>query len=127
MYARNGLNLAAVTLANAGKALLGLKAYAEAEPLLRESLSLREKENPDWWETHNLRSLVGAALLGQEKYAEAEPLLAAGYAGMKEREAHGPSEARARRGEVLGMLVRLYDAWGKPDEAARWRNEMAAR
>jgi hypothetical protein len=24
-------------------------------------------------------------------------------------------------------LVRLYDAWGKPEEAARWRKELEAR
>jgi hypothetical protein len=25
----------------------------------------------------------------------------------------------------LERLVQLYDAWGKPDEAAKWRKELA--
>ena len=59
---------------------------AEAEPLIREALTIREKTQPDAWTTFNTQSLLGGALLGQKKYAEAEPLLLKGYEGLKQRE-----------------------------------------
>jgi hypothetical protein len=105
-----------VVLVNAGTSLLNVKAYAEAEPLLRESLAIREKQGADSWETHHARSQLGAALLGQGKHADAEPLLVAAYQGMK-RAATNPKQ-------TLERLVLLYGAWGKPGEAARWRKTL---
>jgi len=29
-----------------------------------------------------------------------------------------------RMRDALERLVQLYDAWGKPDEAAKWRKEL---
>ena len=34
-------------------------------------------------------------------------------------------EGQHRLAEALARLVQLYDAWGKPDEATRWRTELA--
>ena len=82
-------------LAQYSLALLQLKAYADAEPLLRECLTIREKQEPDAWTTFNTKSMLGGALLGQKKYADAEPLLLEGYEGMKERADEDP-EGRAR-------------------------------
>ena len=42
----------AAELADVGQTLLDAKAYAAAEPLLRESLSLGEQKVPDAWDTH---------------------------------------------------------------------------
>jgi hypothetical protein len=65
--------------------------------------------------------MLGEALAGQKKYAEAEPLLLAGYKGMKEREATIPEPFRkVRLTEALERLVRLYEATGRKDEAAKW-------
>jgi tetratricopeptide (TPR) repeat protein len=114
-------------LAQAAQALLQLKAHADAEPLLRECLAIREKTQPDVWNTFNTKSQLGGALLGQGKYAEAEPLLVSGYDGMKRREATMPPQARDLLPEALERLVQLYEATGKPDEAARWRKEHEAR
>jgi serine/threonine protein kinase/Tfp pilus assembly protein PilF len=116
----------AITLANAGKRLLRVKADAEAEKLLGECLSIREKQAPDSWEAHDARSHLGAALLGQAKYAEAESLLVAAYEGLKksasdQKQPITGSSATSSRYAVLEWLVRLYSAWDKPDEAARWR------
>jgi serine/threonine protein kinase/tetratricopeptide (TPR) repeat protein len=107
--------------------LLRMKAYADAEPLLRECLAIREKTQPDLWNTFTTRSMLGGALLGQAKYAEAEPLLVAGYNGMKQREATIPPQAKDRLTEALERLVQLYEATNKPDEAARWRKELENR
>ena len=74
--------------------------------------------------TFNTQSLLGGSLLGQKNYAGAEPLLLAGYEGMKEREAKIPPQGKPRLTEALERLVQLYDAWGKPDEAAAWRKRL---
>ena len=71
--------------------------------------------------------LIGAALLGQQKYAEAEPMLLRGYEGMKKREATIPANRKFYVAEAANRLVQLYDAWDRPEDAARWRQELAAR
>jgi eukaryotic-like serine/threonine-protein kinase len=114
-----------VALADTGKALLDAKAYAAAEPLLRESLSLGEKLGPDAWDTHRARSLLGGVLLGQQKYAAAEPLVLNGYEGLRQTQAGiMPCVKDVTLWDALERLVQLYDAWGKPDEAAKWRKEL---
>jgi serine/threonine protein kinase/tetratricopeptide (TPR) repeat protein len=109
-----------------GLNLLRQKKHADAEPLLRECLDIRAKKQPDGWLTFNTKSMLGGALLGQKKFAEAEPLLKDGYEGMKQRAAVIPPEGKARLAEALERLVRLYEATGKMEEAARWRKELPA-
>jgi tetratricopeptide (TPR) repeat protein len=112
-------------LAQIGSRLLEQKKWTEAEPLLRECLAIREKNQPDVWSTFNTKSLTGGALLGQKKYADAEPLLLAGYEGMKQREKTIPEQGKIRLPEAVERLVQLYEATGKTDEAARWQAERA--
>lgn len=114
-------------LASNGLELLQLKAHAEAEPLLRECLAIREKIQPEVWSTFNARARLGAALLGQKKYAEAEPLLIAGYEGMKQREATIPREGKARLPEALECLIQLCEENDRPGEADKWRKELESR
>ena len=111
-------------LAALGLNLLRQKKWADAEGVLRESLALCEKKQPDAWNTFNTQSMLGGALLGQKKYADAEPLLAKGYEGMKQREKSIPPGGKVRLREALERLVQLYDALGKKDEAAKWRKEL---
>ena len=114
-----------VALADTGKALLDAKAYDAAEPLLRESLSLGEKLGPDAWDTHHARSLLGGVLLGQQKYAAAEPLLLDGYEGLRRTQAGIVRHIKDMMlRDARGRLVQLYDAWDKPDEAAKWRKDL---
>jgi hypothetical protein len=110
--------------AQLGLNLLQQKKYPEAEMKLRESLKVREQKQPDAWTTFNTKSLLGGSLLGQKKYAEAEPLLLQGYEGMKQCQAQMPKAAKARLSEAVERLVELYDAWGRPEDAARWRKEL---
>ena len=110
-------------LAQIGLSLLQQKKWTEAEPLLRESLAIREQKEPDDWRTFNTKSLLGGALLGQKKYAEAEPLLLAGYEGMKQREKTIPPQGRVRLPEALDRLIDYYTATNKPEEVRRWRAE----
>jgi eukaryotic-like serine/threonine-protein kinase len=62
--------------------------------------------------------MLGGSLLGQRKYAEAETHLLHGYEGMKQREDKIPASAKFRVTESLKHLVQLYEAWGKPEQAA---------
>lgn len=112
-------------LADRVSALLAAGIFAEAEPLARECLALREKEIPDDWRTFNSRSMVGGALLGQKKYSEAEPLLLSGYEGLKQRESQIPAIGKPRLKEALQRLVQLYDATGRADKAAEWKQKLA--
>lgn len=114
----------AAPLASLSLNLLEQKKFTDAEPLLRECLSIREKKQPDDWRTHNTKSMLGGSLLGQKKYAEAEPLLLAGYEGMKQHEADIPAQAKIRLTEATQRLVDLYDATGQKDKADEWRRKL---
>jgi tetratricopeptide (TPR) repeat protein len=106
--------------------LLAQRKYQEAEGVAGTCLAIRAQKQPQDWATSQARSLVGAALLGQKKYAAAEPLLVQGYQGLKERQQAIPPQSRECVAEAVGRLVALYDAWGKPGEAAKWRKERDA-
>ena len=69
-------------------------------------------------------SLLGLSLMEQSKFAEAEPLLVAGYKGLVERSSVLPKAVSLR--EAGESIVRLYTAWGKPDQEAAWRKELEA-
>ena len=105
--------------------LLEAKAFAEAEPLLRECLAIREKKEPDDWRTFNTHSMLGGALLGQKKYAEAEPLLLKGYEGVKAREEKIPPQGKIRVAEAIDRLIELYTVTNRPEEAKTWQAERA--
>jgi hypothetical protein len=45
----------------------------------------------------------------------------------QQRAATIPAEDKVRLTEALARLVQLYAAWGKPDAAAQWRQELEAR
>jgi serine/threonine protein kinase len=112
-------------MAQLGLNLLAQKKYDEAEKTLRECLVIREKKQPDDWSNFNTKSMLGDALLGQKKFDDAEPLLKDGYVGMKQRREKIPEVVRQLRiTEALQRLVRLYEATGNTDEAAKWLNEL---
>jgi serine/threonine protein kinase/tetratricopeptide (TPR) repeat protein len=98
---------------------------AAAEPFVRRSLAIREKHlKPGDWTNLNTRSMLGGVLLDQKKYAEAEPLLRDVYKDMKERAAQIPAAELGRITEVVQRLVRLYEATGNQEQAAKWRMQL---
>ncbi len=113
------------TMAYLGLLLIEKRLFAEAEPLLRECLAIREKTKPDAWTTFNAKRMLGSALLGQKKYADAEPLLLKGYEGMKEREKSIPAQSRTRIPEALDALIELYTATSNSEEVKKWQAERA--
>ncbi len=107
--------------------LLAQKKFAEAVPLMRRHLAGREKHEADAWPTQHARMLLGAALLGKEQFKEAESLLLAAHEGLKQRQAQiHPADRPAVLASSLVWLVRLYEAWDRPEEAAQWRKRLEA-
>lgn len=52
------------------------------------------------------------------KYVEAEPLLLKSYEVLQA--AFGPQDKRTR--QAVTRIVRLYEAWGKSEESAKYRS-----
>jgi serine/threonine protein kinase/tetratricopeptide (TPR) repeat protein len=97
---------------------------AEAEPLARECLAIREKNSGDDWSTFDTRRMLGEILFVQKRYAEAEPLLLSGYEGMKQRESKIPAVSKVRLKEALQALVQLYEVQGRSNEASQWQQKL---
>ena len=51
---------------------------------------------------------------------------AAGYEGMKQREANIPPPDKVRLTEALEWLVQVHEALEKKDEVSKWRKELEA-
>ena len=118
--------LVAGDLAQLGRNLLMQSRWTEAEPLLRESLAICEKALADDWKRYDAMSLLGGSLAGQGRYAEAEPMVVTGYKGMKERESRITVPDQFRLREAAVRVVRLYEAWGKPEQATEWKAKLGA-
>ncbi len=96
-----------------GAALEGQEKHAAAEPLLREALPAIVAGS--WlhaWAT----SLLGGALAGQGRFEEAKPLVVGGYEALAP-----PPDVDLHKRAALERVVKLYEAWGKPQEAEEWR------
>jgi len=66
-----------------------------------------------------LQSEYGACLLALERYADAEALLLESYTAL-------PDSQMNEAAPLLEQLVALYEAWEKPDSAAKYRALFAA-
>jgi tetratricopeptide (TPR) repeat protein len=110
-----------------GRALSAIGKAAEAEPLLRECLAIRERAQPGSWPLATAEAALGATLLELKRYEEAERRLRAGFDGMRDR-SRGlvPGQVRLRLAETASHLVRLYEATGRTEDAARWREVVTA-
>jgi eukaryotic-like serine/threonine-protein kinase len=104
-----------------GSTLVGQAKWPEAESVLRECLTIRAKFVPDDWSRFCAMSLLGGVLLDQKKYAEAEPLVVSGYEGMKAREDKIPAFSKPYLALAAERVLRLYEAWSKPEQAAAWK------
>jgi serine/threonine protein kinase len=61
------------------KWLLDLKQFAEAEPLIRESLKIRQKQHPNQWQTIETELLLGLCLQSQDKLTESEQTITSAH------------------------------------------------
>ena len=90
----------------------------EGEPYLQEAVAVRKRTTPPGDAgTAHASSILGECLTVQSRYAEAEPLLLSGYNDLKAK----LGDQNKRTIDARDRLVRLYEAWGKPDLAAKYR------
>ena len=101
-----------------GRNALARGQVAEAEPHLRRALAVRQKLHPaGHWRIAEASAALGQCLLRARRFEEAEPLLSQGYEGLRASKDATPQEVRA----ALNNVVALYDSWGRPADAARYR------
>jgi tetratricopeptide (TPR) repeat protein len=118
-----GHPLIAAALIEIGRGLVVQKRFDAAEAALSESVSSFAGSRPQFphypgWS----ECWYGASLAGQGRYAAAETHLLAAEKGLREARTTPPRFHQ----QALEQLVELYEAWGKPDEAARWRQKLTA-
>ncbi|NBB72611.1 MAG: tetratricopeptide repeat protein [Bacteroidetes bacterium] len=96
-----------------------LEAAAE---VLREALEIRKRTlGTLHWKTARTAGALGRCLAAKTHYARAETLLVEAYETL--RTERGPDRRPTR--EVAQHLVNLYEAWGKADQAASYRQHLA--
>ena len=99
------------TLTLKGHAIKGESLAAQALTILRKALPTSH------FRIAEAESIMGNCLAGQHRFEEAEPRLLRGYEDLLA----GKGARSEKTGQALKRLVDLYDAWGKPDRAARYR------
>ena len=97
--------------------------FAESEPLAREAVAFDRSKRPDDWPRFRDECLLGASLAGRKRYADAEPLLLGGYRGMRSRKSPSPDWNSYHQHRAREWLAQLYEAWGKPEKAAEWKQK----
>jgi tetratricopeptide (TPR) repeat protein len=95
----------------------------EGERLLREGLAICTRAWPvDHWVRADAESRLGGCLTALRRCDEAEPLLLNTYAALR----IAPNVPRSRLRQAGERIVRLYEAWGKPEKTAEWRQKLEA-
>ena len=91
--------------------------FEEALQVAREARRILAVSLPDdHWQVAMARNVEGAALVGLGDYKDAEPLLLGSLDGLSGAPiADLPERGRAR-------LAELYTAWGKPDQARKYKD-----
>lgn len=115
----------AAVLASQGLSLLKKKRWTDAEPLHRDCLSIREKNQPADWMTASTKSMLGEALAGEKNYEGALPLLLTGYNELKDRESLIPASGKPRLSEAARRLAQFCDSTGNSEKANEWRKKAA--
>ena len=82
------------------------------------ALELRKKGFAEGhWRIAEVQMALGDCLVEQGRYPEAEELLIASDSTLHKK--FGSADPRTR--EATARLAKLYETWGKPDEAERHR------
>lgn len=107
-------------MSNYAGLLYRLGDYSGAERMFRESLAAHRRVYGDqYFGTYYNMMELGTTLVHVQRYAEAEELLLAALNGFRAIFREQPTHRRIRG--ALGRLVKLYEAWGKPDEVREYR------
>ncbi|MCG8461581.1 MAG: tetratricopeptide repeat-containing serine/threonine-protein kinase, partial [Holophagales bacterium] len=94
-----------------------------AEQLILDALAIYRRALPaDHWRIPNAESILAATFSERGRFDEAEDLLLASYPRILE----GTGERSQYTRDLLSRLIRLYELWGKPAEAAIYREQRRA-
>jgi tetratricopeptide (TPR) repeat protein/tRNA A-37 threonylcarbamoyl transferase component Bud32 len=104
-----------------GECQVRQRKFAEAESNLRDSLNIYRKQQPQSAPRYDAEGLLGAALTGQRRFAAAEAVLLAAYERLKMQQSSLKGTRKVPLWTVLKRVVDLYEAWGRHDEAVKWR------
>ena len=128
---REALELSSRALGDAhaytGRALMGLGALrlargepGSAEPLLRRSLAIQQSNfAPDHRRVADAESFLGQCLTALGRFEEAEALVLAAF----EKLARNLGVEHRRTQAARDRVIALYEAWGRPGEAADFRKK----
>ena len=87
-----------------------------AEPFFQRAIDTFQRSlEPDHWRVARARGDYGACLTELGRFRDAEEQLLAGYGGLKA----GVGEQDKRTQKAVSGLIRLYEAWGMPEKAAK--------
>ncbi len=108
----------AVSLQNVADVLEAKGDLAGAERYYRDALDVLTKALPaTHWRLGSVRAGYGSCLTKMGRYPEAEALLLTAHDGLKA----SVGEKNTRTRKAVESLVALYEAWGRPDDATRYR------
>ncbi|HLJ49318.1 MAG TPA: serine/threonine-protein kinase [Bryobacteraceae bacterium] len=113
--------LTRIAMINLGLVEIEQGRFTEAEQVLREAQKGVDTSGGGNWRRYYGQSMLGAALAGMHRYPEAEPLLLNGYKHLADRQNTIPADDRPVLEQTRQWIAQLYQAWGKPDQASRWR------
>ncbi len=92
--------------------------HAEAEEVLREGHEgFAQRYGAAAFYTLHAQRLLGDAIRRQGRFAEAESLLEEAFTGLQA--ARGTEDSFTQG--AIGSLIALYEAWGRPDDVARFQ------
>ncbi|MBT8110190.1 MAG: toll/interleukin-1 receptor domain-containing protein [Gammaproteobacteria bacterium] len=104
------------TLAVLANLMIATGRFEEALQTARDARRILEQSVPDdHWLLAAATNVEGSALAGIGDYAQAEPLMLASLAGLEQ----APIPNLAEEGRM--RLADMYVAWGRPEEAAKYR------
>ena len=115
-----------IAITQSGLAVLELKTGRPEEALPRAAAAreaLAAAYGPEHWRTAWAQALPGAALAALGRFAEAEPLLVSAHEVLSQ----GTGARDTQVQSSTQYLVELYEAWDRPEDAARYEAALAAR
>jgi len=108
----------ASTLSNLGVVLIKQEKYQDAEPHLREAIQVfKDTQGAEAFKVGVAMMNLGRCLTGLNHFEEAEQALLEGYGIMSMSQS--PEHPYVKR--ACELLGELYEAWGKKDQAEKWR------
>lgn len=100
-----------------GRNFMATNQPESAKTYLEEALLVRRNTlGNEHWQTGTSMTNLGECILSLGKYAEAESLLVDGFRTVSNQ--FGNSDKRTKR--AASTLAKLYQGWGKPDQAAKY-------